>query len=675
MEIAKGIAYPVDLSSGLLNIEIPLYEIVSGDIRIPITLSYHASGLKPGIHSRTWLPQGWSLSVGPTLSRVSRGGPDEYVYDAATAAAASPTWTQLNAVAEQAVDIALDEFFYSLPGHSGKLYFTRTPSGGFSSTLRYTDPSRSTTTGKYDGSISEWTWSRETGSTAQTYGFSYDGLGRLTGAKRYTGSSTTSTNAFTEQGLVYDRNGNVTALRRYGASASAAEDDFAFNVTDNRISSLTNTGTNGSGATYTSYTYDANGNTTHDGRTGQDLAWNELNLISGVSTTSGGNTSQLASYTWMADGAKYASARADGSGYVYKGALIFERNAAGKLSLDAALTTGGRITAQKDASTGAVTGYTVHHHITDHLGSVRAVVDFAGSVLETSDFLPYGTRWSQTGGSSSATITDATNRWRYSGKEEQAAALNPALPLIDFGARMYDPAIARWMSVDPLAEKYYPMSTYGYCVDSPVSFIDPKGMEWEKPKEAERLKKSIDKKITSLNNDIAKDQAKIAGGGLNEKQIARCKGRISEANERISNLNTSKADIDLLGEDPNNVYAFRTISGGKHHVLQGEDGKIYIETSSNAVSIHEITHIRQSLKAGGLRFLDGKLRNAGTDIDNFSQMEIDAYKQQYSYDESFPGSLRGKGLQGIDVFSVGSIKNDAGEYVYRAIYEYSLKLN
>ncbi|MBO6161092.1 MAG: hypothetical protein J6O01_06385, partial [Bacteroidales bacterium] len=79
-----------------------------------------------------------------------------------------------------------------------------------------------------------------------------------------------------------------------------------------------------------------NGNTTHDGRTGQDLAWNELNLISGVSTTSGGNTSQLASYTWMADGTKYASARADGSGDTHKGALVFERGDAGKLSLDAA---------------------------------------------------------------------------------------------------------------------------------------------------------------------------------------------------------------------------------------------------------------------------------------------------------------------------------------------------
>ncbi|MBQ6286597.1 MAG: hypothetical protein IJK73_02945 [Bacteroidales bacterium] len=73
------------------------------------------------------------------------------------------------------------------------------------------------------------------------------------------------------------------------------------------------------------------------------------------------------------------------------------------------------------------------------------------TVVETSDYLSFGTWWSQTSGSSSATITDATNRWRYSGKEEQRA-INSTLPLIDYGARMYDPTIARWMSVDPMAE-------------------------------------------------------------------------------------------------------------------------------------------------------------------------------------------------------------------------------
>ena len=87
-------------------------------------------------------------------------------------------------------------------------------------------------------------------------------------------------------------------------------------------------------------------------RTSRGTSWT---WSAGVSQGSGAAASTLASYTWMADGAKYASARADGSGYVYKGALVFERNAAGKLSLDAALTTGGRINAQKDASTRAIT--------------------------------------------------------------------------------------------------------------------------------------------------------------------------------------------------------------------------------------------------------------------------------------------------------------------------------
>ena len=148
----------------------------------------------------------------------------------------------------------------------------------------------------------------------------------------------------------------------------------------------------------------------HDGRTGQDLSWNLLNLISGVSKTENGTTTQLASYNWYADGTKYSAERPDGSGYVYKGNVIYERAANGTLTLDCVLTTGGRIVASKNSS-GAITGYTVYHHITDHLGSVRAITDAStGTVVETSDYLPFGTRWSQTSGSSSATITDATNR-------------------------------------------------------------------------------------------------------------------------------------------------------------------------------------------------------------------------------------------------------------------------
>ena len=43
---------------------------------------------------------------------------------------------------------------------------------------------------------------------------------------------------------------------------------------------------------------------------------------------------------------------------------------------------------------------------------------------------------------------------------------------------MYDSNIGRWMVQDPLTEKYYSQSPYNYCVNNPVMFVDPDGLEW-----------------------------------------------------------------------------------------------------------------------------------------------------------------------------------------------------
>ncbi len=51
-------------------------------------------------------------------------------------------------------------------------------------------------------------------------------------------------------------------------------------------------------------------------------------------------------------------------------------------------------------------------------------------------------------------------------------------PYLDFDARLYDPRTAAWLSQDPLSEKYYAISPFVYCTNSPLNVIDPFGLTY-----------------------------------------------------------------------------------------------------------------------------------------------------------------------------------------------------
>ncbi|UJH66380.1 DUF6443 domain-containing protein [Allomuricauda sp. SCSIO 65647] len=94
-------------------------------------------------------------------------------------------------------------------------------------------------------------------------------------------------------------------------------------------------------------------------------------------------------------------------------------------------------------------------------------------IVEESNYYPFGLKHKGYNDGISALGNSVAQKWKFGGKElDESLDLNT----YDFGARNYDPALGRWMNIDPLAEQMRRHSPYNYAFDNPVFFIDPDGM-------------------------------------------------------------------------------------------------------------------------------------------------------------------------------------------------------
>lgn len=74
--LGKYADIPISYHTGVPNISVPLYTINEGDLSLPISLSYHAAGIRVDEISSP-IGLGWSLNAGGMISRTVNGGPDE----------------------------------------------------------------------------------------------------------------------------------------------------------------------------------------------------------------------------------------------------------------------------------------------------------------------------------------------------------------------------------------------------------------------------------------------------------------------------------------------------------------------------------------------------------------------------------------------------------------------
>jgi len=117
-------------------------------------------------------------------------------------------------------------------------------------------------------------------------------------------------------------------------------------------------------------------------------------------------------------------------------------------------------------------------HLRDHLGNTRIVLeeDENNTYSEThiADYYPFGMEIQRGAGHTQPPANNnLSNRYLYNGKELQD---DFGLNWYDYGARMYDPTLGRFHTVDPWAEKYAFQSPYVYAANNPIRYIDWMGL-------------------------------------------------------------------------------------------------------------------------------------------------------------------------------------------------------
>ena len=100
----------------------------------------------------------------------------------------------------------------------------------------------------------------------------------------------------------------------------------------------------------------------------------------------------------------------------------------------------------------------------DHLGSSSYITNLDGEVVQHIEYVPFGEVF----------IEERNSIWNtpylFNAKE-----FDEETGLYYYGTRYYEPRVSLWISTDPMQEKTSNITTYAYCINNPVAYIDHDG--------------------------------------------------------------------------------------------------------------------------------------------------------------------------------------------------------
>ena len=285
-------------------------------------------------------------------------------------------------------------------------------------------------------------WSVSGENKTRGYNFTYDNLSRLTGAGYLENGNA---NDRFNTSYAYDKHGNMTQLSRRGNTGTTTYgliDNLSMTYAGNQLVKTEDTGSSvtlsqsmdfkNNVNLATEYLYDKNGNLIKDyNKSITEISYNVLNLPQTLKISSATNT-----YTYAADGRKLKTVLGGSKTTDYCGNVIYENGLLKRILVDG----------------GYIENGTYYFYLTDHLGNNRVIASSSGSIVQSNHYYPFGMSFTE----GSAT---SHQPYKYNGKELDTER---GLNLYDYSARYMDPALGRFSTVDPMAEKYYSISPYAY---------------------------------------------------------------------------------------------------------------------------------------------------------------------------------------------------------------------
>ena len=115
----------------------------------------------------------------------------------------------------------------------------------------------------------------------------------------------------------------------------------------------------------------------------------------------------------------------------------------------------------------------------DHLGSVDALTDAGGGVVEHRSYDAFGQRRNPQWGEPPPPSFTSKTTLGFTGHESDGE-----LGLVNMKGRVFDPKLGRFLTTDPIVSDLsfgQSFNPYSYVLNNPLTYVDPSGFEGEPP--------------------------------------------------------------------------------------------------------------------------------------------------------------------------------------------------